>query len=83
MNHFPETTAALRRLARVVADLFKSPSQRYAEMLKEGDDAGTERMVVKRGKSWVFWTASDRTEPLRKAIENGWKPGDGSSIRGQ
>ena len=52
----------------------------YAKVV---DDAGTERMVVKRGKSWVFWTASDRTEPLRKAIENGWKPGDGSSIRGQ
>lgn len=32
MNHFPETTAALRRLARAIADLFKSPSQRYAEL---------------------------------------------------
>ena len=32
MNHFPETTAALRRLARAIANLFKSPSQLYAEM---------------------------------------------------
>lgn len=32
MNHFPETTAALRRLSRAIADLFKSPSQLYAEL---------------------------------------------------
>ena len=34
MNHFPQTTAALRRLARAIADLFKSPSQRYAKLVQ-------------------------------------------------
>lgn len=52
----------------------------YAKVV---DDAGTERMVVKRGKEWMFWTAHDRTEPLRKAIKGGWKPGNGPTVRGQ
>ena len=39
MNHFPKTTAALRRLSRAIADLFKSPSQRYAELVQSDEYA--------------------------------------------
>ena len=46
MNHFPETTAALRRLARAIAGLFKSREQLYAEMMQREEEAEEE------GKPW-------------------------------
>lgn len=70
-----------RHLYKVVESLgFVHSIGLYAKVV---NDAGKERMAVKRGKEWMFWTDHDRTEPLRRAIENGWKPSDGSSIRGQ
>ena len=36
---FPETTAALRRLARAIAGLFKSREQLYAEMMQREEEA--------------------------------------------
>ncbi len=35
-----------------------------------------EKMVVGSRGRWRFWTAEDRTRPLREAIAKGWpKPG--------
>lgn len=31
-----------------------------------------EKMVVGRPGFWRFWTAADRTRPLREAIARGW-----------
>jgi len=33
---------------------------------------GTAAIVVKRGGAWKCWSARDRIEPLREAIEKGW-----------
>ena len=54
MNHFPETTAALRRLARAIADLFKSREQLYAEMMQR--EGGIDRT------SSPWWRVKDYEE---------------------
>lgn len=36
-----------------------------------------ERMVVGSPGRWRFWTAKDRTRPLREAMEKGWTPEKG------
>jgi len=42
-----------------------------------------EKTAVKQGRrSWRFWTARDRVQPLVDAIERGW-PNDGAAVRGQ
>jgi hypothetical protein len=52
----------------------------YCKLVRDGD---RERMAVKRGGKWVFWTAQDRVKPLLDAIACGWRPGDAPSARGQ
>lgn len=36
-----------------------------------------EKIVVGGRGSWRFWTAFDRTRPLREAMEKGWTPENG------
>lgn len=36
-----------------------------------------EKMVVGGRGNWRFWTAHDRTRPLREAMERGWTPEKG------
>lgn len=36
-----------------------------------------EKMVVGGPGRWRFWTAADRTRPLREAMERGWTPEKG------
>ncbi len=37
----------------------------YAKLVQDGE---RERMAVKQGKCWRFWTAEDRVAPLRKGL---------------
>lgn len=54
-------------------------------MAKRVETPNGPRMAVKaRGMgAWRFWTAEDRTAPLRDAVARGWKPGDAPSVTPQ